>query len=308
VKIFVIIYGLLGLVPVTEKPGDIMVLLVDTSGMHMSDGMPAMRHYPEIGLYKADAKKNSAPDQIIGLAGDDIEILNILPGDLDIPKPSTNGTERILRFDNVLGTIGLKPRAASGCLGDQPASKCKHGNYPLLSGRLEMKGRVLVRPIELTPNKLLKRLMPNELPKVEIATQWGFRSVDTGQKLGVANPYSSGILLVADVPQDKLPAKLHLRQGDDFTLSAAGTKTCALLWKVAGLANPVTQCAMVMLTNAPFPQDAYKDVEVDHTELLYPLFENGTGHMLRAYRYRSIATSGPGNGQGNHCVGGIIRP
>lgn len=306
-KIFVIIYGLLGLVPVTKSPGEIMALLVDTYHMQMHDGTSAMPHYPEIGLYKADAQNNSGIEKIIGLAGDDVEIPDILSGDLDIPEPSANGTERILRFDDVLGTINLKPRAASGCLGDQPASKCKSGSYPLLSGRLKMKGRVLVRPIELTLDKDLQQLVPNELTAVEKATLWGFRSVDTGQKLGAVNPYSSGILLVADVPEAK-EAKLHLIQGEDIPLSEAGTDTCGLLWRVAGLADPVTKCAMVIVTNAPFPQDAAKDVEVDHTELLYPLFENGTGHMLRAYRYRLTATSGPGNGQGNHCVGGILLP
>ena len=307
-KIFVIVYGLLGLVPVTEKPGNIMALLVDPYRMKMHNGMAAMPHYPEIGLYKANAQNGSDIEQIIGLAGDDFEILDILPGDLDIPKPSAYGTERIVRFDDILGTIGLKPRATSGCLGDRPERDCKSGNHPFLAGRLKMKGGVLVRPIELTLDKVLKRLVPNELPVLERATLWGFRSVDTGQKMGAVNPYSGGILLVADVPEDKLPAKLHLSQGGDFPLSAAGTKTCFLLSKVAGLANPDTRCVMVMVMNAPFPQEIYKDVEEDHTELLYPLFENGTGHMLRAYPYRRLANSGPGNGPGNHCVGGIIRP
>lgn len=307
-KVFVIIYGLLGLVPVMEKPGDIMALLVDTSHMKMHDGTAAKRHYPEIGLYKADAQNNSDIEKIIGLAGDDFEILDILPGDLDIPKASTNGTERLLRFDDLLGTIGLKPRVANGCLDDQPESKCKSGNHPLLSGRLKMKGEVLVRPIELTLDRFQNRLLPNDPMVVEKATLWGFRSLDTGQKVGAVNPYSSGILLVAEVPEDKLPAKLHLSQGDEFSLSEAGTDTCGLLGRVAGLTTPVTRCAMIMVTNGPFPLDAPENVEEDHSELLYPLFENGTGHMLRAYPYRRVATSGPGNGPGNHCVGGIIRP
>ncbi len=305
-KVFVIVYGLLGLVPITENPGDIMALLVDTSHMKMHDGTPAMTHYPEIGLYKADAQNSSDIEQIIGLAGDDFEILNISAGNLDIPKPTGNGTERILRFEDVLGAIKDKPHVARGCIGPQPATACQNGDYPLLSGRLEMKGNVLVRPIELTLDKHSQRLLVNDLPDVNFATQWGFRSVETGQRVGAANPYSSAILLVVDVPQAKLPATVHLMQGGDFKLSPAGTKTCGILWTAAGLPNPVGPCAMVMVTNAPFPQDAAEDVKVDHTELLYPLFAKETSHMLRAYRVNRFATSGPGNGQGNHCVGGII--
>src|ERR1700732_1273970 len=118
-KIFVIVYGLLGLVPIQENPGNIMALLVDPYGMHMSDGMPAEKHYPEIGVFSVDPDDppNTIPDQILGLAGDDVEIPDLVQGALDPPIDAVTGYERILRFSEILKVLNLKPRGNPGCIG-----------------------------------------------------------------------------------------------------------------------------------------------------------------------------------------------
>jgi len=307
-KVFVIVYGLIGFVRLPDDPGKIMALMVDTHGMEMSTGEPAMEHFAEVGLFKSvedNGIYKLKSDQIIGLAGEDVQIGPFTDGEvsLDVLERQENGSRQVLFFSQVL--TKEKSVVAPGCIGYAPRTECARHGRGLLSGRLILSGEIAIRPIDLDLKVGGDLSSYLGTPRPDIF--WGLRSVETGEPIGQPNPYASAIALVGTVkPHGSLKLKIG---GADVAIPELKPINCATLMGVTGVGTAGQPCAFVLMTNAPYHQDLPKpstEIYPDHTELLFNLFRDKS-HPLSEYRQKVLGKLS-GNGVGNHCVNGFMEP
>jgi hypothetical protein len=299
-NVFVVVYGLIGLVAVQPDPGKVMALLLDTHHMRMANGMPAMQHHPQIGLYTTKEGEDGETlvyERILGVTGEDFGITGLTQGPLDMVPPETvkDGERRLLFFNQLL-TRG-KAVVAPGCVGDDPHAECVADRRSLLGGRLVLSGQMAVRPIELVIDRegklVLEGTVSNEL--------WGFRSLATGRPIGNPQPYSSAVVFAGHASGD---AHLEIgSRGVKVRLKTADPDTCGLLRAATG--SSMGPCALVLVTNAPYHQESPEPVFEDHTELLAKIFAD-PGNPLSAYRFQWQPPAGPGNPPGNRCIHGFL--
>ena len=298
-KVFLILYGLMGLVP---EEGRITVLLPDV-GVHETEaGSHALTHYADVEY------QGKTGVSYLRMAGEEVS-LQAQPGGIEYlslagKRSATPDPRTFIRLSEILGSTEAA-RVHPDCLGDSVGRTCADR----LVGRLRFGGKATLFPIEVQLDESGAWTTPSPSFPDEV---WAFRAAGSNLRLGTyEGEFSTALGIVMEVPADTRSLAMPVAGHPALEAQPSSGAKCAPYHAATGGGSG--PCYLVRISHAPHHQGERMPAGAkdgpDHTPLLARLLKVAPAAGPTMYQTRLyMGKGGAGNPNTSRCPGLLMEP